>query len=205
MRSPRIRKVLRDANYCESNPKNEDTLGVMDELFEKRVIVLDREFTEQSCAEVIAKIILLNLKTVKKPIIILINSPGGEVYSMFGVIDVIENSRAPVYTVCTGMAASAAADLLVSGHKRFALPNSTIMIHEAWYQHEHVTHTQLLNQVQEYERQMEQCMQLYIRKTGLSRKKLQTIFSKDSFFTAKDALALNIIDEIGWDIHQWVK
>lgn len=206
MSRPRIHAVLRGAQNCESG-KTDEIFDVFEELFDKRVIVFDREFTEQSCIDAIAKIVLLNITNTKKPIIILINSPGGEIYSSFGLVDSILTSKAPVYTVCVGMAASAAADLLVAGHRRFATPGSAIMVHQGWYTmpESGVTHAELLNFTAECERTHEQRTQFYIKRTGLSRKKIQSVLAKDSYFTAKDALALNMIDEIGTDIFALAK
>lgn len=205
MSKPRIHTVVRSVAQNIENVKEDSTFDVFEELFEKRVIAFDREFSEQSCIDAIAKIVLLNLQSQKKPIVIIVNSPGGEIYSSFGLVDAIMTSKAPVYTVCMGMAGSAAADLLVAGHRRFATQGSRIMVHQAWYTMPEMTHAELVNWTSECERSHEQRTVYYMKRTGLTRKKVQALLAKDSFLTPKDALALNLIDEVGFDLYQTIK
>lgn len=206
MLRPRFRNVHKRATTDPAKTDDTSLFDVAEDLFDRRVIFIDRDFTEQSCMDAIGKIVLLNLQTVKKPIVFLINSFGGEVYSTAGLIDAIETSKAPVYTYCMGIASSAGADLLISGHKRFMSARSSIMVHQAWYSDMgELTHAELLNFTAECERMNEDRIKLYMRKTGLTRKKIQALFAKDSYLSPKDALALNLIDEIGFDLYQTIK
>jgi ATP-dependent Clp protease protease subunit len=174
-------------------------------LLQNRILFLDKDFDEPNCCDVIANIIALNIIS-KKPIILLINSKGGEVFSMFGLIDVIESSISPIYTVCIGAAISAAADVLISGHKRFALPNTTIMTHEVRYEPESVVYSELKNISKQYKKEMNQSLKHYKKHTKLSEKTIKDkIFIGDNYFTPEEALTLNLIDEIGWDIYEWIK
>lgn len=71
------------------------------------------------------------LDYVREPIEIYIDSPGGYVYNLWGLIGVIEKSKAPIHTIATGMAMSCGAILLLAGEKRYAYRHATVMIHSA--------------------------------------------------------------------------
>lgn len=107
-------------------------IDVFSRLLIDRIIVLGTPIYEDTANIVMAQLMFLNSQDNKKPIQMYINSPGGSVVDGLQIYDMMQLIKAPVQTVCTGMAASMAAILLAGGEKgmRGALPNSEIMIHQ---------------------------------------------------------------------------
>ena len=136
-------------------------------------------------------------KTQTEPIKLIVNSFGGELYSGLALIDTIDNSKTPIYTICHGSAMSMGLIVYVAGHYRTASKYSTFMYHEASYSIEGkvVHHKQELN---ETERIDSICDDYLISKTKLSKKQLNKIKNNQSdwYFDAKTALEYGIIDKI---------
>ena len=99
---------------------------------QNRIISLNGEINEYSGLMVILQLLYLNSENNQDPIYLYINSGGGSIDSGLAIYDVINHIKAPVYTVCCGMAASMGAFLLTCGEKghRYALPHSRILIHQ---------------------------------------------------------------------------
>lgn len=116
----------------EERQLNVAQMDVFSRLMMDRIIFFGTEFTPETCNTVNAQLLFLDSVDPGKEISIYINSPGGSVYDGLSVIDTIELIKSPVSTICTGMAASMGAMLLVSGEKgkRMALPHSRVMIHQ---------------------------------------------------------------------------
>ena len=185
----------------------ERNLEYLDELFEKRIIIIDKEFTEETCAEWIGKLILLDLQgaKTKKPIIILINSYGGDLHGALGLMRIIKNSVCPVYTVCIGIAQSSGSIILSAGKKRYSVPNASIMIHchRISYNSEY-NHFEIMNESEGSKKSFKQLEDYYVEVTGQTHPKIKKLLEKNSYLTAEEALSVGLIDEIGWDIHNWV-
>lgn len=185
-----------------------DTSDLSEALFDKRIIILDEAVTERSTSEVLSHILLMNLESTRKPIILLLNTGGGDMYSAFGLIDVIRSSKAKIYTVCIGMAASAGAMILAAGHKRFALPSTQIMIHCHWQAYNEpsvLTHHDLLIEAKQSEYLFKLNSEYYMKVTGQSEEIVKAMLARDTWMSPTEAKALNVIDEIGWDIYSWLK
>lgn len=184
------------------------SLGLIDELFAKRIILLDKEITESNCGELVGRLVLLDLrgKTSKKPIVMLINSFGGFTSGALGVTDVMENCVCPVYTVCIGIAQSAASIILAAGSKRFALKNADIMVHQHWQEFpETLTHKELMHEAKMSKKSHDNLVDFYVNHTNVNRKKIEEMLAKDTYLTAEESLKCGLIDEIGWNIHDWIK
>ncbi len=178
----------------------------VNDLFEKRIILIDREMNEQTCSEWIGKICLLDLNSKnKKPIILMISSYGGDTHCSLALADVIKNCVSPVITVCIGVAYSSGSIVLSSGTKRFSVPNGTIMLHQHTANYGDMKHTEMLNEVEASKRTFKQLEDYYVEVTGLPNSKVKKLLEKDSYLTADDALALGLIDEIGFKLHEWLK
>ena len=100
--------------------------------FKDRIIVLSDEVNDVTASLVVAQMLFLKLRIPDKDIQLYINSPGGSVTSGFAIYDTMQYVKPDVSTICVGLAASMGAFLLAAGAKgkRFALPNSEIMIHQ---------------------------------------------------------------------------
>lgn len=133
----------------------------------------------------------------RKPIKLYINSYGGSVYDMWGLIDVILNSKTPIYTYCTGYAMSAAFKIFLAGHKRYCYKHSTFMYHQmsCWragkYQDlvEDRVEMDYLNKTNE---------KYVIERTKLTQDDIDSIREKkkDFYVHADDAVKYGIVDEI---------
>ena len=107
-------------------------MDVFSRLMMDRIIFLGTQVSDQSANIIQAQLLYLDSVDPDKDISLYINSPGGSVYAGLGIYDTMQYINSDVSTICTGMAASMAAVLLVAGEsgKRFALPHSRVMIHQ---------------------------------------------------------------------------
>lgn len=116
----------------EERQLNVTQMDVFSRLMMDRIIFLGTQVTDQSANIIQAQMLYLDSVDPEKDISLYINSPGGSVYAGLGIYDTMQYVNSDVSTICTGMAASMAAVLLVAGEKgkRFALPHSRVMIHQ---------------------------------------------------------------------------
>lgn len=180
-----------------------DSDGYEDFLYSKRIILIDKDFDDSSCSNWIQKLIALDLFSQER-IILLINSDGGDVPAALGLIDIMRACKSEIYTVCVGMAASCAANLLVAGDRRIATQNSTIMVHQVYKTLEDIRSGDIQHEAKELSRLQNIFLDLYIEKTGLGKTKIKNMHKRDTYLSAEQAKKLNIIDEIGWNIHDWI-
>ncbi len=116
----------------EERQLNVTQMDVFSRLMMDRIIFLGTQVTDASANIIQAQLLYLDSVDPDKDISLYINSPGGSVYAGLGIYDTMQYVNSDVSTICTGMAASMAAVLLVAGEKgkRFALPHSRVMIHQ---------------------------------------------------------------------------
>ena len=116
----------------EQTSRGERAYDIYSRLLKERIIFLADEVNDTTASLVIAQLLFLESEDPSKDISLYINSPGGSVSAGFGIYDTMNYIKCDVSTICMGMAASMGAFLLSSGAKgkRFALPNSEIMIHQ---------------------------------------------------------------------------
>jgi ATP-dependent Clp protease protease subunit len=151
--------------------------------------------------DIIHSIYEINEEDVKKqtadPIKLIINSAGGEIYSGLALIDVINTSLTPIYTICHGSAMSMGLIVFAAGHHRTASPNATFMYHEAMYGLEGKTayHKQ---EIKEANRIDKICDDFLLSKTKLTQKLLNNVKNTQAewYFDAKTALKYDVVNEI---------
>lgn len=116
----------------EQTSRGERSYDIYSRLLEDRIIFLSDEITDSVANSIVAQLIYLEAKDPQKDISLYINSPGGSVSAGLAIYDTMNYIKCDVSTICIGMAASMGAFLLSSGArgKRYALPNSEIMIHQ---------------------------------------------------------------------------
>lgn len=116
----------------EQSSRGERSYDIFSRLLNDRIIVLSDEVNDATASLVVAQLLYLEGQDPEKDISLYINSPGGSVTAGFAIYDTMQYIKCDVSTICMGMAASMGAFLLSSGAKgkRFALPNSEIMIHQ---------------------------------------------------------------------------
>jgi ATP-dependent Clp protease protease subunit len=165
-----------------------------------RVLTLG-EIESESVNELIQMIYDINEEDAKKtqvePIKLIINSFGGELYSGLALVDVIDNSLTPVYTICHGSAMSMALIVYAAGHHRIASKYATFMYHEASYSSEGKL-TQHKQELKETERTDKICDEYLLSKTKFTPKQLKDIRDKrgEWYFNVEVAKQYGLVDEI---------
>jgi ATP-dependent Clp protease protease subunit len=118
---------------CEGQPKGKDVANFLGKsLLEQRIIMVSKAVDREMAAAVVSQLLILDNQDTEAPITMYVNCPGGDADSGFGIYDVMRYIKAPVTTVCLGLAASAAVIIFVGGEKgrRYTLPNSRFLIHQ---------------------------------------------------------------------------
>lgn len=175
----------------------ERSYDIYSRLLEDRIIFITGEITDQTANIVVAQLIYLEGKNPDKDIHLYINSPGGSVTAGFAIFDTIRYIKCDVVTICVGLAASMGAFLLASGTKgkRYALPNSEIMIHQPLggiqgqasdmeIHSKHIIKTK------------EKLNKILSEVTGQPLKTIIKDTDRDNFMTAEEAKKYGLIDEI---------
>lgn len=168
-------------------------------LLEKRRIFLSDAVDSDSAKDIIRKLWYLDHQAPGKPILFVINSPGGSVDSGFAIWDQIKLLQSPVITLVTGLAASMGSLLsLVSGKgKRLATVNSRIMIHQPLIGGViRGQATDLEIQAKEMLKTRSQIVDVYVDATGKDRKAIEKAIDRDNWMTAEEAKQFGLIDHI---------
>lgn len=167
-------------------------------LFEDRIIFLGTPISDDIANAVMAQLLCLQSMDPERPISMYINSPGGSFTALTAIYDTMRYIKPDVQTVCLGQAASAAAVLLAAGAKgkRFALPNSRILIHQPATEGGYGQSSDLEIQAREILRIRSLMEEMLARDTGQSVEKIAKDIERDKYLTAQDALEYGIIDEI---------
>ncbi len=168
-------------------------------MLEKRRIFLSDAVDSDSAKDIIRKLWYLDHQAPGKPILFIINSPGGSVDSGFAIWDQIKLLSSPVYTLVTGLAASMGSLLsLVSGKgKRFATANSRIMIHQPLIGGViRGQATDLEIQAKEMLKTRAQIVDVYVRATGKDRAVIEKAINRDNWMSAEEALEFGLLDKI---------
>ena len=184
----------------EQTPRGERSFDIYSRLLNDRIVFLGEEVTRDSANLVIAQLLFLESQDPDKDISLYINSPGGDVYAGLGIIDTMNFIKPDVSTICVGMAASMGAFLLASGTKgkRFALPNSEILIHQPLIGGQGIsgqtTDIQIhANHMVHIRNKMNTLLSQY---TGQPLETIQKDTERDNYMTPEQAKAYGLIDEI---------
>ena len=181
----------------EQTGKGERSYDIYSRLLEDRIIFLTGEINDAVADTVVAELIYLEGKDPGKDICLYINSPGGSVSAGLAIYDTMNYIKCDVQTICIGLAASMGAFLLSSGAKgkRFALPNSEVMIHQpSGGASGQATDVQL--HAQWLLRTKGKMNKLMSEMTHQPLERIERDVERDYFMTAEEALAYGIIDEI---------
>jgi ATP-dependent Clp protease protease subunit len=132
MKAERPRAFIPYPQVVETTPRGERSWDIFSRLLNDRIVFLGSEVNDDAANIIIAQMLYLESEDPDKEITLYINSPGGSITAGLAIYDTMQYVRAPVATVCIGLAASMAAWILAAGTKglRRALPNSRIMIHQ---------------------------------------------------------------------------
>ena len=181
----------------EQTSRGERSYDIYSRLLEDRIIFLSGEIDDAVANTVVAQLIYLEAKDPSKDISLYINSPGGSVSAGLAIYDTMNYIKCDVSTICIGMAASMGAFLLSSGAKgkRYALPNSEIMIHQPLggaqgqasdikIAAEHILRTR------------EKLNQILAQNSGKSISQIETDTDRDNFLSAQKAIEYGLIDKV---------
>jgi len=187
----------------ESSSRGERAYDIYSRLLRERIIFLGDAIEDHVANLVIAQLLFLDSEDPEKDIYLYINSPGGIVTSGLAIYDTMQYVRAPVSTICIGMAASMAAVLLAAGAKgkRFALPNSRVMIHQGSSGFRGNT-PDVLIQVKETEFLVQRNHEILARHSGQPLDKVIHDTERDYFMSPEQAKDYGIIDavySVQWD------
>ena len=181
----------------EQSGRGERAYDIYSRLLRERVVFLVGPVNDQSANLVVAQLLFLESENPDKDISFYINSPGGSVSAGMSVFDTMQFIKPDVSTLCMGMAASMGAFLLAAGAKgkRFALPNSRIMIHQPSGGAQGQA-TDIEIQAREILRLRESLNQILSERTGQSIEKIRADSERDYFMSSDDAKEYGLIDQV---------
>ena len=199
---PAVGSGFSPANYLvptvvESTSRGERAFDIYSRLLKDRIIFLGTPIDDAVANLVMAQLLHLESEDPDRDVNLYINSPGGEITSLFAIYDTIQYIKPDVSTVCMGMAASAAAVILAGGTKgkRFALPHARVMLHQP--------HGGAQGQAADIEIQArliiqmrEQLNQILAHHTGQDYEKVSSDTDRDFWMLADQAVEYGIIDDV---------
>ena len=181
----------------EQSGRGERAYDIFSRLLKERIIFIGDTVEDTMANLIIAQLLFLESEDPEKDIYLYINSPGGVVTSGLAIYDTMQYIKAPVSTFCVGQAASMAAVLLAAGAKgkRYALPNSRIMIHQGSGGFRGNT-PDVLIQVKELETLVDKLTRILGHHSGQAVEKIRRDSERDRFMSAEEAKAYGLIDDV---------
>lgn len=181
----------------EQTGRGERSYDIFSRLLEDRIIFLCDEVNDDTAGLIVAQLLFLEAEDPDKDIHLYINSPGGSITAGMAIYDTMNYIKPDVSTICIGMAASMGAFLLSSGAKgkRYALPNSEIMIHQPLGGAQGQA-TEIEIRAKRIIRMKEKLNQILSENTGQPLEKIMADTERDNFMEADEALAYGLIDEV---------
>ncbi|MEK5444106.1 ATP-dependent Clp endopeptidase proteolytic subunit ClpP [Fredinandcohnia sp. FSL W7-1320] len=181
----------------EQSSRGERSYDIYSRLLKDRIILIGDEINDAVANSVVAQLLFLAADDPEKDISLYINSPGGSTTAGFAIFDTMQYIKPDIRTICTGMAASFGAMLLLAGTKgkRFALPNSEIMIHQPLGGARGQA-TEIEISAKRILKLREHINQTISERTGQPVEKVAKDTDRDYFMSAQEAKEYGIIDEI---------
>lgn len=181
----------------EQTGRGERSYDIYSRLLKDRIIILSDEVNDATASVIVAQLLFLESEDPDKDIQLYINSPGGSITSGMAIYDTMQYIKPDVSTICVGMAASMGAFLLLSGAKgkRFALPNSEIMIHQPLggmkgQASDIKIHADRIIKIRD------SLNTIISERTGQPMEKVEKDTDRDNFMTSDEAKSYGIIDDI---------
>jgi len=181
----------------EQTNRGERSYDIYSRLLKDRIIMLSDQVNDVTASLVVAQLLFLEAEDPDKDIFLYINSPGGSITSGMAIYDTMQYIKSDVSTICVGMAASMGAFLLAAGAKgkRYALPNSEIMIHQplGGFQGQATDigiHAERILKIKN------NLNKILSERTGQPLEKVQTDTERDNFMSAEEAKAYGLIDDV---------
>ncbi|HIQ99651.1 MAG TPA: ATP-dependent Clp endopeptidase proteolytic subunit ClpP [Candidatus Scybalocola faecavium] len=181
----------------EQTSRGERSYDIFSRLLKDRIIFLGEEVTDASASLIVSQLLFLESEDPGKDISLYINSPGGSVSAGLAIYDTMNYIKCDVSTICMGMAASMGAFLLAGGTKgkRFALPNSTIMIHQpsGGAQGQATDIKIVADRIIETRKQLNRILS---ENTGQPLSQIEIDTERDNYMSAEEAKAYGLIDDV---------
>ena len=184
-----------------SGEKNNEETGsdfITSKLLKSRSVVISQQVDSKLSEKVLSQIVLQEQDGGELPITVFINSPGGEIFSGFAIFDMLKFVSCPVTTIVTGFAASMGSVLSLAADKgrRFAMPQSKIMIHQPLLMGYQGRASECEIQAREILKTRDHLVSLYSDQTGKSHDDIKKALDRDNWFTAKEALDYGLLDKV---------
>ncbi len=181
----------------EQTGRGERSYDIFSRLLEDRIVFLGEEVNDASASLVVAQLLYLEGKDPDKDIQLYINSPGGSITAGMAIYDTMQYIKCDVSTICVGMAASMGAFLLTAGAKgkRFALPNSEIMIHQPLGGMQGQA-TDIQIHAERIIKMKQHLNEILAERSGQPLEQVMADTERDNFMSADEARAYGLIDEV---------
>ncbi len=181
----------------EKTSRGDIVLNPYEKLLRERIIFLGAPIDDTSANDVMAQLLFLESEDPDRDVSIYINSPGGSFTSLTAIYDTMQFVRPDIQTICMGQAASAAAVLLTAGTpgKRFALENSSVLLHQPSSQGEGQS-SDIEIQAREILRMRSLLERMLATHTGHTEEQIRRDIERDKYFTAAEARDYGLIDEV---------
>ena len=181
----------------EQSARGERAYDIYSRLLKERIIFLTGPIYDGVSSLICAQLLFLESENPNKDISFYINSPGGVVTAGLAMYDTMQYIRSPVSTVCVGIAASAGSLLLMAGEKgkRYALPNSQVMIHQPSGGAQGQA-TDIEIQAREILKTRARLNQLYANHTGQTLEEIERKMERDTYLSAEEARIFGLIDHV---------
>ena len=181
----------------EQTSRGERSYDIYSRLLKDRIIFLGEEVNDVSAGLIVSQLLFLEAEDPGKDIQLYINSPGGSVTAGMAIYDTMQYIKCDVSTICLGMAASMGAFLLAGGAKgkRFALPHSTIMIHQPSGGAQGQA-TEISIAAEHILRTRQKLNEIMAANTGQPLETIKADTERDNFMSAEEAKAYGLIDEV---------
>jgi ATP-dependent Clp protease protease subunit len=175
----------------------ERAYDIYSRLLKERIVFIGTPIDDMVANLIIAQMLFLQMEEANKEISVYINSPGGSVTSGLAIYDTMQFIKPDVSTYCIGQATSMGAILLSAGTrgKRFALPNSRIMIHQPWGGIQGAAED-ISRHAKEILKLRDEINQILVNHTGQSLERIQKDTDRDYFMSAQEAKAYGLVDEV---------
>ena len=187
----------------EQSSRGERSFDIYSRLLRERIIFLNGEIEDNLASLVSAQLLFLEADSPAKPIYLYINSPGGVVTSALAMYDTMQFIKAPVGTLCMGMAASAATLILAAGEagQRVCLPNASIMLHQPSGGYQGKV-TDIMLHAEESQRLKRLTNRIYAKHCGRGFEEVEKALERDNFMTPQQALTWGLVDHVYRDRSQ---
>ena len=181
----------------EQTAHGERAYDIYSRLLKDRIIMLSGEINDYTANIVVAQLLFLAAEDPDKDINLYIDSPGGSVTAEFAIFDTMNYIRCDVSTICVGMAASMGAFLLSAGAKgkRYALPNSEVMIHQPLGGAQGQA-TEIAIAAKHILKTRDKLNNILSAQTGQPLEKIEQDTERDNFMSAEEAVAYGLVDQV---------